>query len=187
MQEAVGESQVGYQTQTKQRTAPGETTSGTITVGREAFIKIRDKTLPKGDVLALMSSTDRVAILDAARRLYLRLCGLGAGCLALITGAGSGIGAATAHVFCQEGASVFLVDADAQGLEHRQRGEHDHQESLQPRGAGERVPLLGGDAIDQRRHQHKGLAPPAAVAEPAAGQAGQHHQQRQPDLRQLPL
>jgi 2-hydroxycyclohexanecarboxyl-CoA dehydrogenase len=36
---------------------------------------------------------------------------------ALITGAGSGIGAATAHIFCQEGASVFLVDADAQGLE----------------------------------------------------------------------
>ena len=37
--------------------------------------------------------------------------------VALITGAGSGIGAATAYVFCQEGASVFLVDADAQGLE----------------------------------------------------------------------
>lgn len=37
--------------------------------------------------------------------------------VALITGAGSGIGAATAHIFCQEGASVFLVDADAQGLE----------------------------------------------------------------------
>ena len=39
------------------------------------------------------------------------------GQVALITGAGSGIGAATAHIFCQEGASVFLVDADAQGLE----------------------------------------------------------------------
>ena len=38
------------------------------------------------------------------------------GQVALITGAGSGIGAATAHIFCQEGASVFLVDADAQGL-----------------------------------------------------------------------
>ena len=39
------------------------------------------------------------------------------GQLALITGAGSGIGAATARIFVQEGASVFLVDADAQGLE----------------------------------------------------------------------
>jgi meso-butanediol dehydrogenase/(S,S)-butanediol dehydrogenase/diacetyl reductase len=39
------------------------------------------------------------------------------GQVALITGAGSGIGAATAHIFCQEGASVFLVDADAQGLQ----------------------------------------------------------------------
>ena len=38
------------------------------------------------------------------------------GQVALITGAGSGIGAATAHVFCQEGAAVFLVDADVQGL-----------------------------------------------------------------------
>jgi meso-butanediol dehydrogenase/(S,S)-butanediol dehydrogenase/diacetyl reductase len=39
------------------------------------------------------------------------------GQVALITGAGSGIGAATAHIFCQEGAAVYLVDADAQGLE----------------------------------------------------------------------
>jgi meso-butanediol dehydrogenase/(S,S)-butanediol dehydrogenase/diacetyl reductase len=38
------------------------------------------------------------------------------GQVALISGAGSGIGAATAHVFCQEGAAVFLVDANAQAL-----------------------------------------------------------------------
>ena len=38
------------------------------------------------------------------------------GQVALITGAGSGIGAATARIFAQEGASVFLVDADVQGL-----------------------------------------------------------------------
>lgn len=38
------------------------------------------------------------------------------GKVALITGAGSGIGAATAHVFCQQGAAVFLVDTNTQGL-----------------------------------------------------------------------
>jgi len=38
------------------------------------------------------------------------------GKVALITGAGSGIGAATAHVFCQQGAAVFLVDTNSQGL-----------------------------------------------------------------------
>ena len=39
------------------------------------------------------------------------------GKVALITGAGSGIGAATAHVFCQQGAAVFLVDTNSQGLD----------------------------------------------------------------------
>ena len=36
---------------------------------------------------------------------------------ALITGGGAGIGAATADVFCREGASVLLVDRDAKALE----------------------------------------------------------------------
>jgi 2-hydroxycyclohexanecarboxyl-CoA dehydrogenase len=36
--------------------------------------------------------------------------------IALVTGAGAGIGAATAALFCEEGASVLLVDADAQAL-----------------------------------------------------------------------
>jgi len=36
--------------------------------------------------------------------------------VALITGAGSGIGAATAQAFCAEGASVMLVDLDAAAL-----------------------------------------------------------------------
>lgn len=37
--------------------------------------------------------------------------------VALITGAGAGIGAATALLFCREGAAVTLVDADAQAIE----------------------------------------------------------------------
>ena len=36
---------------------------------------------------------------------------------ALITGAGAGIGAATALLFCREGAAVTLVDADLQALQ----------------------------------------------------------------------
>ena len=35
---------------------------------------------------------------------------------AIITGAGAGIGAATALLFCREGASVTLVDADLAAL-----------------------------------------------------------------------
>jgi 2-hydroxycyclohexanecarboxyl-CoA dehydrogenase len=41
-----------------------------------------------------------------------------AGKVALVTGGGGGIGAATAALFCAEGASVMLVDMDAEGLAH---------------------------------------------------------------------
>jgi 2-hydroxycyclohexanecarboxyl-CoA dehydrogenase len=40
-----------------------------------------------------------------------------AGKVAIITGGGGGIGAATAALFCAEGASVMLVDMDTAGLE----------------------------------------------------------------------
>lgn len=40
-----------------------------------------------------------------------------AGRTALITGAGAGIGAAASHLFCQEGAAVLIVDANAEALE----------------------------------------------------------------------
>jgi NAD(P)-dependent dehydrogenase (short-subunit alcohol dehydrogenase family) len=42
--------------------------------------------------------------------------------IAIVTGAGSGIGAATARLFAAEGARVALVDRDAQGL-HKVAGE----------------------------------------------------------------
>jgi meso-butanediol dehydrogenase/(S,S)-butanediol dehydrogenase/diacetyl reductase len=39
------------------------------------------------------------------------------GKVAIVTGGGGGIGAATAHIFCAEGARVLLVDMDAAALE----------------------------------------------------------------------
>ena len=43
-----------------------------------------------------------------------------AGKVALITGGGSGIGAATARIFCAEGGKVMLVDASEEGLANTQ-------------------------------------------------------------------
>ncbi|HEX3912996.1 MAG TPA: SDR family NAD(P)-dependent oxidoreductase, partial [Steroidobacteraceae bacterium] len=40
-----------------------------------------------------------------------------AGAIAIITGGGGGIGAATGALFCQHGAKVLLVDHNAQALE----------------------------------------------------------------------
>jgi 2-hydroxycyclohexanecarboxyl-CoA dehydrogenase len=44
-----------------------------------------------------------------------------AGKTALVTGAGAGIGAATAQAFCEEGAQVLLVDRDGEALERQTR------------------------------------------------------------------
>ena len=44
-----------------------------------------------------------------------------AGKVALITGGGSGIGAATARLMCSEGAKVMLVDANPEGLANTQK------------------------------------------------------------------
>ena len=44
-----------------------------------------------------------------------------AGKVALITGGGSGIGAATARIFCAEGGKVMLVDASEEGLANTQK------------------------------------------------------------------
>lgn len=45
---------------------------------------------------------------------------------ALITGGASGIGAATAHLFCREGAAVLLVDRDAAVLERTAAALREH-------------------------------------------------------------
>lgn len=41
--------------------------------------------------------------------------------VALVTGGGAGIGAATAQLFCGQGAAVMLVDADAEALQRTER------------------------------------------------------------------
>jgi 2-hydroxycyclohexanecarboxyl-CoA dehydrogenase len=69
-----------------------------------------------------------------------------AGKTALITGAGAGIGAATARLFCQEGASVLLVDANADALE-RTRAE------LQAAYADRWIRVMCADVTDEAQAQ----------------------------------
>jgi meso-butanediol dehydrogenase/(S,S)-butanediol dehydrogenase/diacetyl reductase len=64
-----------------------------------------------------------------------------AGKAALITGGGAGIGAATAAVFCAEGAAVTLVDADGDALERTRAG-------LQERIAQARIATVRADVAD---------------------------------------
>ena len=49
-----------------------------------------------------------------------------AGKVALITGGGSGIGAATARLMCSEGAKVMLVDANPEGLANTHKAIAEH-------------------------------------------------------------
>lgn len=60
---------------------------------------------------------------------------------AIITGGGAGIGAATARVFCKDGAAVVLVDQDGKALESTANA---------LREAGHRVAALQGDVADAK-------------------------------------
>ena len=64
-----------------------------------------------------------------------------AGKSALITGGGAGIGAATALLFCREGAAVTLVDADAEALART-------AQALAEAVPGARVAHLAADVSD---------------------------------------
>lgn len=62
--------------------------------------------------------------------------------VALITGGGAGIGAATAQLFCREGASVILVDLDAQALKNT-------KELIEQSIQGAQVQTVAGDVADE--------------------------------------
>jgi 2-hydroxycyclohexanecarboxyl-CoA dehydrogenase len=62
--------------------------------------------------------------------------------VALITGGGAGIGAATAHLFCREGAKVILVDLNALSLKNT-------KELLEHSIPGAQVETVIGDVSDE--------------------------------------
>nr|WP_232533096.1 MULTISPECIES: SDR family oxidoreductase [Ramlibacter] len=64
------------------------------------------------------------------------------GKVALITGGGAGIGAATAALFCEQGAAVLLVDRDAAALERTAA-------AIRQRTPAARVQLLAADVADE--------------------------------------
>lgn len=69
-----------------------------------------------------------------------------AGKVAIITGAGAGIGAAAALLFCREGAAVAMVDADAQALERTRA-------AIAAEVAGAQLLALQADVRDEERAQ----------------------------------
>jgi len=68
------------------------------------------------------------------------------GKVALITGGGGGIGAATAKLFCAQGAAVVLVDANADALAHTAA-------HLRESGPGVRVATHAADVADETQAQ----------------------------------
>lgn len=67
--------------------------------------------------------------------------------VALITGGGAGIGAATAQLFCREGAKVILVDLDEGALKNT-------KELLEQTIAGAQVETVTGDVADEALANH---------------------------------
>jgi meso-butanediol dehydrogenase/(S,S)-butanediol dehydrogenase/diacetyl reductase len=65
-----------------------------------------------------------------------------AGKAALVTGGGAGIGAATAHIFCREGAAVALVDRDENAL-------HDTAQRIRAAVPDARVTWFAADVGDE--------------------------------------
>src|SRR2546426_835030 len=73
----------------------------------------------------------RLPASDARPDRAVGMTGILDGTRAIVTGAASGIGAATARRFCEEGACVLLVDRDGDGAETaaaalREAGHHAH-------------------------------------------------------------
>src|SRR4051812_10391788 len=61
--------------------------------------------------------------------------------VALITGGGAGIGAATGRIFCEEGAAVVLVDLDRTALDRT-------AEAIRTQVKGARVAVYAADVAD---------------------------------------
>lgn len=69
-----------------------------------------------------------------------------AGKVAIITGAGSGIGAATSMLFCSGGGAVAMVDADASALERT-------RQAIEAQVAGAQLLTVEADVRDEDRAQ----------------------------------
>jgi 2-hydroxycyclohexanecarboxyl-CoA dehydrogenase len=70
-----------------------------------------------------------------------------AGKVALITGGGSGIGAATARLMCSEAAKVMLVDANPEGLANTQK-------AIAERVPGASIGIFQADVSDATKAQN---------------------------------